>query len=563
MLLKAENLTKEIGLKLLFEDMTFVINEGEKIGFIGRNGLGKSTLLKLISGEDEEYQGKIESRKDTEIIVTKQEHFRDSDKKVFAYILESLPRFAELQEIITSYEKDIQSQITLDEYCDAINEFAEKGFYEIRDEVIKVLSDFQVSEEKLDQSVASLSGGEKRFIELTRVIFSEADLALIDEPTNHMDYVGKERFIRWLDDTDQTVLVVTHDRDVLKNVDKIFELKDKKIKIFNGNYDDYIKQNSHSTLESVQTYESDLKKIDKTKKQLMDARLQKLTAKSNKGRIQAKIREERFERQYEKLQEELNKPSFWIDKESLNEFSDKVVDRYNKYKEKNIKVSQKSEKTHKRLILSAKNISIGYKKPLFENVFLQLYSGDRIFIKGRNGAGKSSLIKYILSKFDGPLIKNILEGKVIPKSFAKSTADRKEEIKTAPNLRIGVYEQEINEKFLKLTLSEAVMKVFQDLDIAINQDGVNRILGSYLFDPTIDGKLKIEQLSGGQKARFQLIKMFANEPELLILDEPTNHLDLPSIEELEIALQDYHGGIIYISHDSYFVEKMGGEVIEL
>jgi ATP-binding cassette subfamily F protein 3 len=174
--------------------------------------------------------------------------------------------------------------------------------------------------------------------------------------------------------------------------------------------------------------------------------------------------------------------------------------------------------------------------------------GDRIELKGRNGVGKSTIIKHILAGAGGDKSPSkVFEG----------------EIELDPKIVIGIYEQEIDEKYLKLPLGTAITRVHEDNNIPFNQQKLMQILSDYLFEPQLDAKLEIERLSGGQKARFQLIKMLSTNPNLLILDEPTNHLDLPSIEELEKMLSNYHGAVLYVSHDSYFTRNVGGEIIEV
>jgi ATPase subunit of ABC transporter with duplicated ATPase domains len=541
MLVKASNLSKSITGKDLFQDLSFIVNEGEKVALIGRNGLGKTTLFRILNGEDKEFQGQIEFQKGIQVILTRQEHFLEESVTALEYILENVPKFNELEAQIRDYETHGEEKVSLQDYCDSLTEFSELGYFELRSKVTQSLADFQLPEEKVNASMTLLSGGEKRFVELVRVMYSGADLALIDEPTNHMDYIGKEQFIEWLKASEQSLFIVSHDRDVLKYVDKIFEIKNKQITTFNGNYDQYIKQNSLRTTSDIAKYEQDLKRIEQLKKQILD-----LGRRGAKDKA-IKIMEDRFKRELERLEESLEKPSFWIDKDSLEDISTKVVDKYHKYKEKNIQIKQTASQNYKKILLDVKHLSLGYTEPLFKDVNFELHYGEKIFIKGRNGAGKSTLIKKILSsiqKTESP--SQIFHG----------------EIKLGPSLKVGVYEQEIDKRYLKMTLTQAITELYYHYDIPINNEKINAILKNYLFEPD-DGRLTFTSLSGGQKARFQLIKMLVNEPNLLILDEPTNHLDLPSIEELENALLNYHGGIIYISHDSYFIENMGGTVVEI
>jgi ATP-binding cassette subfamily F protein 3 len=373
-------------------------------------------------------------------------------------------------------------------------------------------------------------------------MFSQSDLLLVDEPTNHMDSHGKKRFIDWMINIPQTVLVVTHDRDVLRHVDKIMELKDKKIDVYKGNYNRYISQNTNQTLSSVKLYSDQLNRLKEAKKRV-EWGLQ-MRAKSK----QWKIRYDHWLRDYEKIKAETVKPSFWIDQNSVEDLDKKVVDSYHKFKEKNIKINVGTKSDRYTELISIRKLSVGYEEPVFTGLNFTLKGTDRIFIKGKNGAGKSTLVKSIMSLANNQTPKALLlEGEVVLDN----------------DLRIGEYQQEINEQYLSLSLEDAVRACFIEKNVAIDERQVKSLLAQYLFDPIMDGRQKIMNLSGGQKARFQLIKMFVGKPNLLILDEPTNHLDLPSIEEMENALSVFEGGILYITHDTYFIKKMGGQVVEL
>lgn len=549
MLINISKLNKSIGIKTLFEDLNLSISGGEKLALIGKNGAGKTTLFNLIMGEDKDFHGSIDIRKGTRIILTKQEHFLDENTTAIDYILNDLPDYNALKAVLANYELHGEDNgISLEEYCDAVAKFSENGFYDIEVEILISLSEFQIDENRARMPMKNLSGGEKRFVELVRVMYSKCDLALIDEPTNHMDYVGKEKFISWLKKTKDSLLIISHDRDVLKYVDKILELKDMQISIFNGNYDNYLSINSISNVSSITKYENDLKRIDKAKKQMLAARDHKFKARSNKARTAALIQERRFQKEYDRLQADLKKPSIWIDSENLQNMSEKVIKNYEKYKDNSIKIINKSKGSNKKLLFSVEKLSLGYDKPLFENIHFEVYSGDKIQIKGRNGAGKSTLLKTIIA--------NIENQKLPAKVFYG-------EIKKKNTVKLGVYEQEVSESVLDLTLGDAVKNIYYDLDIPFNETVRSAVLKRYLFDPMQDYKILVRDLSGGQKARLQLIKMMANDPNLLILDEPTNHLDLPSIEELENALNDFEGGVIYVSHDSYFVKNIGGNIIEI
>jgi ATPase subunit of ABC transporter with duplicated ATPase domains len=539
MLLEITDVSKSIGPKDLFHNLTFTVDSGEKIALIGRNGFGKTTILKILAGEDRDYGGSIKGKKDLRITLTKQEHIADTNQSALTYILKSVPKYYEDEKILHDFENGTETDIQT--YSDALERFTNNGYFYIKDKIFNTLLDFQLSQEKTHQPLETLSGGEKRYVELTRLMYSQSDMYLIDEPTNHMDYLGKKQFIFWMQEEPNSMMIVTHDRDVLKQVTSIIELKDKKLQVFHGNYDTYISQNAAHTTNSVKQYSDQLNKLKEAKKRV-EWGLQ-MRAKSKEW----KTRYDHWLRDYKKIKAETVKPSFWIDQESTEELDKDVLDSYEKFKEKNITITLSSNKEHIDHLVSVKNLSLGYNNPLFSDVTFTLRKNDRIFIKGRNGAGKSTLVQTILSlaKQETPKA-TTYEGKIV----------------IGNNINIGEYEQEIHANYLSMTLNEAILSSYSDMNIPLTDIQLKSTLAQYLFDPMVDGKQKIAALSGGQKARFQLMKMFASKLNLLILDEPTNHLDLPSIEELEKSLLTFHGGILYISHDTYFINKLGGEIIQ-
>lgn len=540
MLLDASKLSKSIGPKDLFKDLTFTIDAGEKIALIGRNGQGKTTLLKILAGEDADFDGTVIPRKNLRVTLTKQEHIEDTQQSALTYILKSVPDYYALEKKLLDFEQGLLSNVHL--YSEALEHFTKYGYFYRKDLILRTLSGFQISVEQAHLPLHMLSGGEKRYVELTRLMYSQSDLFLIDEPTNHMDYVGKEQFISWMQETRESIVVVTHDRDVLKHVTKIIELKDKKLSVYHGNYDQYISQNATQTTNSVKQYSDQLNRLKEARKRVEWGLHMRAKGKA------WKIRYEHWLRDYEKIKAETVKPSFWIDQNSAESLDKRVLDSYHKFKEKNISITIHTGKERASSLLSVKNFSLGYGTPLFTGITFSLKNDDRMLIKGRNGAGKTTIVRTILS---------------LAKQEVPSAKQMTGEIKLGTSLRIGEYEQEISEKYLFMSLEEAVLLCYSEMGIPMEDRQLKSLLARYLFDSVIDGRQKIINLSGGQKARFQLMKMFAAKPNLLILDEPTNHLDLPSIEELEKALAAFQGGILYISHDTYFIHQMGGEVIEI
>jgi len=240
--------------------------------------------------------------------------------------------------------------------------------------------------------------------------------------------------------------------------------------------------------------------------------------------------------------------NFWIDRESAANLNKKVSDNYDKFKAKNIKLHKTSTHEHSKELLRVEDLELGYgDTSLFTPVNFQLHHGDRLRLIGRNGAGKTTLVRALVAAAHEERAKTWRAGAIF--------CDR--------SLRMSVYEQEAGHELLEMPLGTAIAHIYDQLELPSTDEIVMRTMGNYLFNPYEDKQTPVKDLSGGQKARLQLIKMLAGDPNLLILDEPTNHLDLPSIEELENALRDYHGALLYISHDSYLAKNLGGTELTL
>lgn len=533
---------KSFGPKILMKGIRFSIDDGEKVGVVGRNGVGKSTLFGILTGNDKDFTGEIIFKRGVVVVSTAQEHHDTGDMTVLQYVLSGLPEYAELSHIIETYPETMGDNMKLiDEYTQALMRFDDKGFYQIEEKIERELDNFQLPG-VAHRVFSTLSGGQKRLVEVVKVMHSDADLVLVDEPTNHMDYIAKAQYVEWMKSSKEAMLVITHDRDVLNEVDRIIELKDGENVSYKGNYEAYLKQNAVSTGTQMNDFDMIEKRITNLKAKVIE--YQRFKEKSrNPSTIQ------RFKRLEENSRKELaelqtkEKPTFWIDKESVENLNYKVAAQYDKFKAKNIHMNMKSEGSRsKHVLITARNVSIGYDKPLFANVNIDLREGEKLELRGRNGCGKTTLIKALLGS-DEP---KIFDG----------------ELSLDTGIRIGVYEQEVSPTYFKLPLGAAIEKMYLDRNLSISTTKIRNLMSDYLFTEG-DINTPISRLSGGQKARFQLITMLANDPQLLILDEPTNHLDLPSIEEIESALAKYSGAVLYVSHDGFFRRSLDGDVLQI
>lgn len=614
---------KSFGDKTLMHDVKFSVDDGEKVGVVGRNGVGKSTLFGILAGTDTDYTGEVIFRRGITVASTAQEHHGLGDQTVLSYILAGLPEYASLKKIIDEYPEIMGDNMRkIEEYTQALERFDQKGFYQIEEKIERELDNFQLSGCG-ERPLGSLSGGQKRLVEIVKIMHAEAHLALIDEPTNHMDYVAKQQFIDWMSSQPrQAMLIITHDRDVLGRVDRIVELKDGRVVSYRGNYDAYLKQNAQATAAGMNNFEQVEKRMVNLKQKVLD--YQRLKEKSrNPGTIQKFKRLENEARAELAELSEMDKPTFWIDKQSAGQLDYKSAERYGKFKARNIRMSMKDAASRSQHVLvRVEDAAVGVgERILFEGVNIDLREGEAVELRGRNGAGKTTLIRMLLGQrrgSDSSLSgKSMVSRTVLPDAFdleetagsrtaasapqssarahsslksppeifrkrsaetsatrERSTVSGVEGVAPAapilysgnlfldPQVRVGVYEQEIDERYLADPLQASIEKLYLSRDLPISDTKIRQLLADYLFTEA-DRMTPLARLSGGQKARFQIIAMLANDPQLLILDEPTNHLDLPSIEELETALAKYSGAILYVSHDNYFRQEIGGEVVQI
>lgn len=564
MILSVDIEEKSFGDKLLYAGLQFEVQPREKIGLIGRNGTGKSTLFRMVLGDDKDYQGTIATKRGTVIVSSRQEHHGLENQTVLEYIQGDLPEYARLSHIIDTYpahmsQAELGAKVSnqrMQTYADALDRFSQLGYFEVEDHLSQVFEAYQLDPAALHSRMKDLSGGQKRMVELVKVQRSRGDLALIDEPTNHMDFVAKRAFVKWLAAAgrDEAVVVVTHDRDVLREVDRIIEIRDGRAYAFRGNYSQYLKTNTNQISSRVNEYDLTQRRISNLRENVV--RFQRMKEKARDPGTIRRFKSQEVQARAELVRlEEMEKPSFWIDQESVGGLNEKMTLAYQKYKSQNIRLDAKAGRSDdkdgsgERLVIQVDKLALRYgDTPLFEDVSFSLHEGGRLRLHGRNGAGKTTIVEAIMAKSQNR--------EAVARKF-------KGDIMVEPEMRIGRYEQEIDERYLPLQLRIAVESVLRDKDMPVSDEKVSQLLGNYLFNPHTDGDMIVERLSGGQKARFQLISMLADAPQILILDEPTNHLDLPSIEELENALMAYTGAIIYISHDSFFADKLGGEIVTI
>jgi len=530
MLISFLNFGLIIGEKELIKESNFSIDEKEKIGLIGRNGSGKSTLLELIyqkyKGENIQKQrkfsairtsGRIIINPNLKIAYLPQEIQFDFEGSVKDYLnscssfyLEIINRFEDLNKKKKENYLNKGEELELEELLTKINFY---NLWKFRIERIKILESLNL-ENLLDKDIKSVSGGEATRVGLAGIFLSNADFWILDEPTNNLDYEGIDLLFRKIKEFKGGVLIVTHDRKVLDGLKKIIEIDEetKKIRIWGGNYSFYKKKKEEEYEVRLRKYEAQLEKRKSLEKEILRLKKIALSLEDESGYSQSKA---------VKLAKRAKAIETRISREltNLNEPKPPEKPKFPKPKIEKIGGS----------IFRLINVSFVYspEKEIIKNLNLEINFGDRLLIKGKNGTGKTTLLKIIL-------------GEIEPVHGI---------IKRKQNLNIGYLPQSplISDKKEKV---KNYLKNFYSL----TEDEIKKILNLMQISEVYS--LDIGDLSIGEIRKIQLAAILSKNPEVLILDEPTNHLDVYTIEDLTFVLKDYEGTLVFTSHDDYFIRDI-------
>ncbi len=511
------NLTKLFGVDKIFENVTFDVKTKDKIGLIGRNGTGKTTLMKILAGYENYQNGQVNKRKGLTIGYLEQIPSYDDNNTVSDVLNEAFSHLNEIKLQMEQFEKSFDS-LTGDDLKSAINKYSAlhdkyetAGGYNTNEKLNRILKGLEISEDMQKRQFNMLSGGEKTRVILGKILLEEPELLLLDEPSNHLDIKSVEWLEEYLNTYNGTIVMVSHDRYFLDRVvNKIIELETDCAQIYYGNYSKYVAEKELRFLQAMKEYENQQKKIKKMEEQIQRYRIWGEMRDSDKMYKRAKELEKRLEKI-----DKINKPV--VDKKAAD-FKISGVERTGKevIKVDNIKKSFNSNK-------------------LFDNVSFTLFYKDSLCILGENGTGKSTILKIILNEIN-------------PDAG---------EIKVGSNVKIGYLPQEVS--FDKEDIS--IVDYFSYF-YGISLGEARKELAKILF--TGDDVYKhISTLSGGEKSRLKLGMLIYEKVNTLILDEPTNHLDIESREVLEESLINYEGTLLFVSHDRYFVDKIAtciGEV---
>jgi ATP-binding cassette subfamily F protein 3 len=512
--LSVNKVSLSFGTTNILENITFNIQESDKVGLIGVNGAGKSSLFKIIAGILQPDSGEIFQAKDLKIGYLEQNSGLDSSRSIwdelisiFSELIEIETRLKQLEKAMGSEHQESMLSGFMKEYDRLIEKYSRNGGYEYTSKTKGILKGLGFNEDEFSLKIDTLSGGQKTRLALARLLLEEPDMLFLDEPTNHLDIDTLEWLEEFLKNYRKSVLVISHDRYFLDKVtNKTLELENCKCRMYNGNYSAFMKQKAVDREIQQKHYELQQKEIAK-----MEAFIEQ--------------------------QKRWNRERNIVAAESRQKAIDRLdkIEKPEKLPEK-IKIKFRSEIISGNDVLFVEGLSKEYPgKPLFTDVNFNIKKNERVFLLGPNGCGKTTLLK-------------ILDGRIEQTSGC---------VEYGHNIKVGYYDQELKDLDENNIIIDEVWSVNDKLARA----DVRNALASFLFRGE-DVFKRISTLSGGEKSRIALVKLMLSGANFLLLDEPTNHLDVNSRESLEEALLNFDGTILAVSHDRYFISKLGTRILE-
>ncbi|MBR2175994.1 MAG: ABC-F family ATP-binding cassette domain-containing protein [Clostridia bacterium] len=513
-LITVSNLSVEFGELLLFDNMNFEIQKGDRIGLIGVNGCGKTTLFKLLTGEYSPSGGDIIINKNITVGYMEQHVCRNLERSayeevlsVFSDLLEMEKELEGLNALIGSVSSELEDMVERQSYLH--DEFTRRGGLTCRSRARSALLGLGFDDEKMQLPIRSLSGGQRAKLQLAKLLLSDAELLLLDEPTNHLDTAAVEWLENYLTDSKCSFMVISHDRYFLdKTTNRTFELENRKMTRYNGNYTAYLPQKQEHELSMQRAYDNTIKEIE---------RLEGIVEQQRRWNREKNIRTAESKlKVIERLEKTLEKPD---SAPSSIKFD----------------LSVKAQSGDDVLELDGVSLRFGA-EPLFENVSMEIHRGERIFILGPNGCGKTSLLKTILGKYRAS------SGK----------------IRFGVGVKTGYYDQIQTGMDSEKTVFEEISDCFP----AMTNTEIRSTLARFLFKND-DVFKPLSALSGGERARVLLTELMLAGSNFLLLDEPTNHLDINSCAALQEALGSYEGTLLIVSHDRYLINALADKIFYL
>lgn len=514
-LLSLSNVSKSFGNSLLFSGVSFTVEDGHKIGLVGVNGTGKTTLFKIIQDKLAYDDGELHKAKNVNIGYVEQFVCTKPNITLYEEALSIHERLLQIENEMLQIQNDIENnkenieKLVLKQHA-IDEEYKALGGYTYKSITRSTLIGLGFSENEFTLEVSKLSGGQKTKLMLAKMLLSKANLLLLDEPTNNLDIDAIEWLEEFLINYKGSFIVISHDRYFLDKVTyETYELENKKLTIYSGNYSKYLKLKEEKNKTLSRRYENTQKEIERIEGIIEQ---QKTWSQERNFKI-IKNKQKMIDR----MEQSLEKPDTELDK---LKFKFKTISGGNM----EVLVVDKLSKT-----FGNNNV--------FENVSLEVLKKERVFLVGPNGTGKTTLLK-------------ILQGKINQTSGG---------FKIGSNIKTMYYNQTSEDEY---TENKTILKYVWDKHIELTQTEVRKALAMFLFKGE-DVEKNILDLSGGEKARISLLMLMLSESNFLVLDEPTNHLDIYSREALENALLDYEGTLFIVSHDRYFINKLASKIYRI
>ena len=511
MLIQLNNVTKNFVVNEVFSNVKMEINDKDRVAIVGRNGAGKSTLLKIISGEIDFDNGERTVSKDTTIGYLSQEFIVREDLSIYEEMITCFNEIIELEKELEKISHELTSENIennpglLDKYDRLQNQVLTHKDYHYKSKIDSVLYGLDFDKEVFDKKISTFSGGEKTRLSMAKLLLSEPDLLILDEPTNHLDMENVAWLENYLSSYNGAIVIVSHDRYFIdKVVNVVYNLEFGKLKKYVGNYSNFLRQYEEDYEKNLKEYVSQQKDIKR-----LEEFVQKNIARASTSKM-AKSRQKVLDKM-------------------------EIIDNPRK-DDKAANIEFRIKEQSGRDVLIVNDLQVGYEEQVGQKYNFSVYKGDRLAIVGKNGIGKSTLIKTI----------------------AKKQKELGGNIQYGSKVSLGYYDQ----KQAEFESSKTILNELWDEYPLMKEAEVRTVLGRFLFRG--DDVLKIvRDLSGGEKARLQLAKLMLEKNNLLILDEPTNHLDITSKQVLEEALENYEGTILFVSHDRYFINKIANKVFDI